>query len=238
MQAVGWNPRLRHPPDHQQLPQMPRIRPVGLRSLLVPAQRARRRRLTQMHPSATPPLLNDKPPTRRRLERDLELLTRGTAKKATHALPVRRRQQRPADFTSDRVDPLRRDLRSMLINPITIVIGASSRSKVEHLRELSALELRRPPTRHLCATSSTPGLSPRTDHPALRDQKPGCAGHRISLSAGLLRCLRVGRQQRARAGMRQRVSARSRAWERRRRTPEPPTIRKGEHASVRFCGSA
>ena len=59
-----------------------------------------------------------------------------------------------------------------------------------------------------------------------------------SLSGRLLRRLRVGRQQPARAGMHQRVSARSRAWERRRRTPEPPTIGKGEHASLRFCGSA
>jgi hypothetical protein len=59
-----------------------------------------------------------------------------------------------------------------------------------------------------------------------------------SLSGGLLRRLRVGRQRRARAGMRQRVSARSRAWERRRRTLEPPTIGKGEHASLRCCGSA
>src|ERR1019366_2720009 len=114
--VIGWDPRLRQPPDHQQLPQMLRISAVALGSLLVAAQRARLGRLSQMHTRVdAPQLLNDEPPARRRLERHLKLSAREPTKKATHALTVRRRHPRPADLPGRRVQPLRRDLRSMLI---------------------------------------------------------------------------------------------------------------------------
>jgi len=51
-QMVGRDPRLRQPADHQQLAQMPGIRPIGLGALLVPAPRGRLRRLGQMHTGA------------------------------------------------------------------------------------------------------------------------------------------------------------------------------------------
>src|ERR1039457_6887750 len=69
-----------------------------------------------MHPGThAPQLLNDEPPARRRLECNLELSAREPTEKATHALPVRRRHPRPADLPGRRVQPLRRDLRSVLI---------------------------------------------------------------------------------------------------------------------------
>jgi hypothetical protein len=115
-QVIGRNPRLRQPPDHQQLPQMLRISPVTLRPLLLPAQRARLRRLSQMHLGAhATQLLNDEPPARRRLERHLELLASKPSEKPPHAFTMRRRHPRPPDLASDRVKPLRRDLRTMLI---------------------------------------------------------------------------------------------------------------------------
>ena len=60
-------------------------------------------------------LLNDEPPARRRLERDLELLAGKPGEKPAHALTVRRRHPRPADLPGHGVQPLRRDLRSVLI---------------------------------------------------------------------------------------------------------------------------
>jgi hypothetical protein len=54
---------------------MPGVRPVGLGALLQAAQPTGLRRLGQTHPRADPPqLLDHEPPTRRRLQRDLELL--------------------------------------------------------------------------------------------------------------------------------------------------------------------
>src|ERR1039458_1722459 len=92
------------------------ISAVALGSLLVAAQRARLGRLSEMHPGThAPQLLNDEPPARRRLERHLELSAREPTEKATHALTVRRRHPRPADLPGRRVQPLRRDLRSVLI---------------------------------------------------------------------------------------------------------------------------
>jgi hypothetical protein len=115
-QMIGRHPRLRQPTDHQQLPQMLRVRAVALGPLLVPAQRARLRRLSQMHSRVdAAQLLNNEPPARRRLKRDLELLARETGEKPSHALTVRRRDTSPADLTRLGVDPLGRDLRSVLI---------------------------------------------------------------------------------------------------------------------------
>src|SRR4029434_4757697 len=51
----------------------------------------------------------------RRLQRDLELLTTEPLREPAHASPVRRRDPRSRDLTGLGVDPLRGDLRSMLI---------------------------------------------------------------------------------------------------------------------------
>jgi hypothetical protein len=157
--VVGRDPRLRQPPDHQQLPQMLRISAVALGSLLLATQRTRLRRLTQMNAGPNQAqLLNDEPPARRRLERNIELLTGEPAKKTTDTVTVRRRHPRPPDLTSLGVDPLRRDLRSVLIQShYDRHQGPPQAPRSEHLRELSALELRRPCTCHLCARSDTRG---------------------------------------------------------------------------------
>jgi hypothetical protein len=69
-----------------------------------------------MHPRPDPAqLLNNEPPTRRRLERNLELLTGEPAEKPPHTVPVSRHDNCPADLAGDHVDPPRRDLRSVLI---------------------------------------------------------------------------------------------------------------------------
>src|ERR1022692_542026 len=66
-QMTGRDPALRHPAGHQQLPQMPRVRPVVLGVLLIPAQRTRLRRLREMNLSTDPAqLLDHEPPPRRR----------------------------------------------------------------------------------------------------------------------------------------------------------------------------
>jgi hypothetical protein len=60
-------------------------------------------------------LLNHKAPARRGLERDLDLLAGEPVKEAAHALAVSGSDTRPTDLSSDGVDPLRRDLCSVLI---------------------------------------------------------------------------------------------------------------------------
>ena len=70
-----WNPRLRQPPDQKQLPQVPGIGPVGLRSLLLARQRGRLGRLGQVHLGPCPlELLDHEPPPRCRLQRYLQPL--------------------------------------------------------------------------------------------------------------------------------------------------------------------
>ena len=60
-------------PINKQLAQMPGVGPVGLRALLLALQRGRLGRLGQVHLGAdTLELLDDEPPARRRLQRDLE----------------------------------------------------------------------------------------------------------------------------------------------------------------------
>src|ERR1019366_4146110 len=143
-QMIGRHPRLRQPTDHQQLPQMLRVRAVALGPLLVPAQRTRRRRLPKMHPSVDATQLNNEPPARRRLKRDLELLAREPGEKPSHALTVRRRDTSPADLTRLGIDPLGRDLRSVLIQShYDRHLGPPQAPRFERLRGLSALELRR-----------------------------------------------------------------------------------------------
>jgi hypothetical protein len=76
-QMRGRNPRLREPTDQQQLPQMPGVRPAGLRAMLLALQATGLRRLSEMRLSADPlQLLNEEPPARRRLQRDLKLRAR------------------------------------------------------------------------------------------------------------------------------------------------------------------
>src|ERR1019366_4029861 len=104
-----------------------------------------------MHPRVdATQLLNDETPASRRLERDLELLASEPAEDPSHALTVRRRHTSPANLTRHSVEPLRRDLRSVLIQShYDRHQGPPQAPWSEHLRELSALELRRPCSCHL-----------------------------------------------------------------------------------------
>ena len=113
-----WDPRLRQPPDQQQLSQVPGVGPVGLCSLLLTLQRGRLGRLSQVHLGADSlELLGHEPPTRRCLQRHLQPFTPELGQELPHADTVRWRDPRPEDLAGDRVDPLRRDLRAMLIKP-------------------------------------------------------------------------------------------------------------------------
>ena len=112
------DPRLREPTDQQQLVQMPGVRPVRLRSLLLALQTGGLSRLGQMPRSAyVPHLLHEKPPAGRCLQRDLERCAIQPLKPPRHRDPVRRRDSRMSDLAGERVDPLRRDLRPVLIHP-------------------------------------------------------------------------------------------------------------------------
>jgi len=97
---------------------MASIRAVGLRALLVATQRARLRRLGQMRNRADRgQLLDHEPPPRRRLQSDLELTAAKPGKEPPHTRPVPRRDARPPDLARRCVQPLRRDLRAVLIEP-------------------------------------------------------------------------------------------------------------------------
>src|SRR6516165_3459958 len=93
------------------------VRAVGLRPLLVPAQRGRLRRLGQMHHRADrAQLLDEKPPAGSRLERDLQLLSSEPLKEPAHPDPVRRSDAGATDLAAGQIDPLSGDLRPMLVN--------------------------------------------------------------------------------------------------------------------------
>jgi hypothetical protein len=95
---------------------MPGIGPVGLGALLLAFERARLRRLGQMHISADPlELLDHEPPARRRLQRHLEIPTLKPGQELADPGAIGRRDPRARDLPGDRVDPLRGDLRTMLI---------------------------------------------------------------------------------------------------------------------------
>jgi len=130
--VIGRDPRLRQPSDHHQLAQMPRVGAVVLGALLVPASCGGLGRLGQMHRRPdSPQFLDDEPPARRRLQRDLELAPREALKEPSHAGTVGRRHARTADLAAVGVQPVRRDLRSMLIEShYDRHSGASSRSTV------------------------------------------------------------------------------------------------------------
>jgi hypothetical protein len=109
-QMRGRDQRLRQPADQQQLALMASVGPVGLRALLLALQRARLRRLSEMHIGADPPrLLDHEPPARRGLQRHLEILTRKPPEERPDPFAVRRRDPRAGDLPRDRVDPLRGD---------------------------------------------------------------------------------------------------------------------------------
>ena len=107
---------LRQPPRHQQLAQVPRVGPVGLRALLVALQRARLGRLGQMRLGADRgQLLDHEPPAGRGLQRDLELLAGKARQEPSHAIAIGRHHPRARDLTGLGIQPLRSDLRPVLI---------------------------------------------------------------------------------------------------------------------------
>src|SRR5205085_8158818 len=95
---------------------MPGVRTVDLRALLVALAGAGLRRLGQIHPRADPAqLLDHEPPPSRRLQRHLELRAAKPLKEPAHTGTIARRYPRARHLTRRRVDPLRGDLRPMLI---------------------------------------------------------------------------------------------------------------------------
>jgi hypothetical protein len=66
-QVIRRDPRLRQPIDHQQLPNVPGVRTIALRALLIPATGGGLRRLGQVHNRADRrQLIGDEPPAGRR----------------------------------------------------------------------------------------------------------------------------------------------------------------------------
>jgi len=117
-QMIGRDPGLRQPADRRQLTNVPRIGAVALGALLVPPPSRGLSRLGQMHDRADlRQLVGNKPPTRRGLQRDLELLAAELLTEPSDSLPMRRRDPRPRDLAGLGVQPLRDDLRSVLIKP-------------------------------------------------------------------------------------------------------------------------
>lgn len=79
-------------------------------------QAARLGRLGEVHVRADRlQFLHDEPPAGRGLQRDLEVLAGEPAQEPTDAVTVRRRHPGAADFTRLGVQPIGRDLRSMLV---------------------------------------------------------------------------------------------------------------------------
>jgi hypothetical protein len=143
--VLGRDPRLRQATDHHQPAQQPRVSAIGLRALLAPPSRGGLRRLGQMHPRAYPvQLLHDETPPSGGLQGHLELRTIKARQELAHALAMRRRDPRAGDFARHRVDPLRSDLRSVLVeSQYDCHLGPPQAPWFEHQRRLSALELKR-----------------------------------------------------------------------------------------------
>ena len=109
---------------------------------------------------ANPPeLVRDEPPARRRLQRDLELLATEPLAEPPHASPMRRRDPRPHHLTRIGIQPLRSDLRPVLIKP----------HHDRHLQRLLTPRLARP--------------RPRTD-PRRPTAEPGRPRHMPSIKSG------------------------------------------------------
>ena len=124
------DPRLRQPADHQQLPQMPRVRPVGLRALLLAASAPRSR---PARPDAPPrrPARAPRPRTATRSSPPARPPAPRPRTAPRTAAPRPGPPARPAPATTSPVigvDPLRRDLRPMLIKPHHDRHHATSRS--------------------------------------------------------------------------------------------------------------
>jgi hypothetical protein len=114
--VIRRDPGLRQPPRDQQLTMMASISAVGLRALLVATQSRGLRRLSQMrHRTNRPQLLDKEPPPRRRLQRDLQLLASKPRQEPPYPGTVRRADPRATDLTAIQIDPLRSDLRPMLV---------------------------------------------------------------------------------------------------------------------------
>src|SRR5271169_12849 len=97
---------------------MPGVRPVSLRALAAALQTAGLDHLGQVHLGAdTLELLNQEPPARRRLQRDLKTNALEPGQELPDPGPIRRRDPRAEHLARNRVDPLRRDLRTVLIDP-------------------------------------------------------------------------------------------------------------------------
>jgi hypothetical protein len=89
---------------------------VGLGAPLVPAPRRGLGRLSEMgRRSDRVQLLDDEAPARRRLQRHLERLTGEAPEKPAHVVAVRRRDAPAAELAGVGVDPLGRDLGTVLI---------------------------------------------------------------------------------------------------------------------------
>jgi hypothetical protein len=115
-QVIGRDPGLRQPREHQQLAQMPGVRAIGLGALLGAAPRRGLGRLGQMRPAADrPDLLDHEAPTRRRLQRDVQIRAPEPVQESSHRLAMRRRDPRPAHLAGRGIDPLGGDLPSMLV---------------------------------------------------------------------------------------------------------------------------
>src|SRR5207253_7624178 len=109
------------------------------------ATRGGLRRLGQMHVRADPvQLLHDETPPGGRLQGHLELRTIKARQEPAHAIAMRRGDPRARDLARHRVDPLRGDLCSVLVEShYDCHLGPPQAPWFEHLRGLSALELRR-----------------------------------------------------------------------------------------------
>jgi hypothetical protein len=89
-------------------------------------------------------LLNNEAPARRRLQRHLERLAGKALDEPAHVAAQRGRDPRPAELAGVGVDPLGRDLGTVLIEShYDRHHGASSTSTVHYLRASCAPELRR-----------------------------------------------------------------------------------------------
>jgi hypothetical protein len=206
------DPRLRQPPDQQQFTQMPRISPVGLRALLLALQRARLGRLGQVHLRAdTVELLDHEPPARRRLQRDLQTLALERHQKRPNPGAIRRCDARTEDLAGHRVDPLRRDLRTMLIHA--------------HHERHALTPFTSPPSRSLTTRALTRAASSPThripvshgryllfEWPAARPAIRACLCRRSTRRAGHLHSRRVNANRDITSFGRDEVVVGSRCW--------------------------
>ena len=144
-QVVGRNPRLGQPADHHQLAQVAGVGAVGLGALLGAAPRGRFGRLGAVHlrPDRAQ-LLDDEAPPGRGLQRRLESPAGELGQEPADVGALGGRDTGPTDLAGLGVDPLGRDLRTVLIEShYDRHHGASSSSTVHYLRASCALELRR-----------------------------------------------------------------------------------------------